>query len=492
MAARQPECALLYRQPGSLPAETMVLPADVLTDIEGKAGLVTLVATGDGQGEARWDDGGVPRRRPFVTVLPAKLPRLPELPANWQPVEPAFLLALAEAARTTARDGVRYALARIQFRGRSGQLVATDGRQLLVQGGFALPWSEDVLIPALPLFVSRDLPREGPIALGRTATHVGLRIGPWTFPLEIDTSGRYPNTERVIPRGDGLASRLRLSEDDACFLAHVLPRLPGSKDDLAPVTLELGEQVVLRARPDDAPQVTEVLLSGSSCAGPAVRVACNRRFLWRLVQLGFREVLVRNATTPLLCRDETRTYLFMPLEGAMPSAPDATRIISGESMPIAHRAKPKPEPERSQAIMPRPQTNGEEPRNGPARVPAPVPAASEAEPPDPLVEAEALRALLHDAQLRLNRLLSALKQQRRHSRAPARRGGLAAPAAPGPLTPFSLFILELEIVDELGFIADAAPARPAGPPSGPFTTKSRRGGRAGAPGRGQRRRPHDG
>jgi hypothetical protein len=43
--------------------------------------------------------------------------------------------------------------------------------------------------------------------------------------------------------------------------------------------------------------------------------------------------------------------------------------------------------------------------------------SSEAEPLDPLMEAEALRSLLHDAQLRLNRLLAALKQQRRHNRA---------------------------------------------------------------------------
>lgn len=67
--------------------------------------------------------------------------------------------------------------------------------------------------------------------------------------------------------------------------------------------------------------------------------------------------------------------------------------------------------------MPRPHTNGEEPRNGPAGVPAPPLSPSEGEPPDPLVEAESLRASLHDAQFRLSRLLSALKQQRRQTRA---------------------------------------------------------------------------
>jgi hypothetical protein len=426
MVARQQECVIVYQQPGKHARETLFFPADVLADIEGKNGSVTLEASEEGKGEARWDDAGVPRCRPFDTVKPERMPDLPVIPANFQPIEPAFLHALAEAARTTARDGVRYALTRIQVRGRRGQLVATDGRQLLMQGGFSLPWPEDVLIPALPLFVSRDLPASEPIAIGRTDKHVSLRIGPWTFHLEIDSNGRYPNAETVIPRIDQAASRLHLSEDDARFLSHVLPRLPGDKDDSSPVTLDLGQEVVLRARGERSPPLNEVVLSGSSCEGSPVRVACNLRFLWRVVQLGFRDLIVCNATTPLVCRDETRTYLFMPLDGALPPAPDAVRIVSGESVSLPTRAKPKsqpetaqpqPQPERSRATMPRPQSNGDDPRNGPASVPpSPIP-SPETEPLDPLMEAEALRSLLHDAQMRLGRLLAALKQQRRHNRA---------------------------------------------------------------------------
>jgi len=426
MVAHQQECVIVSQQPGKHTRETLFFPADVLADIEGKDCSATLQTTGEGQGEARWDDAGVPRCRRFDTAKPGRMPEVPPMPKHFQPVEPAFLHALAEAARTTARDGVRYALTRIQVRGRRGQLVATDGRQLLTQGGFSLPWREDVLIPALPLFVSRDLPANEPIALGRTDKHVSLRIGPWTFHLEIDSNGRYPDAENVIPKGDTMASRLHLSEEDARFLAHVLPRLPGDKEDLSPVTLDLGQEVLLRARAERSPQVSEVLLSGSSCEGPAVRVACNRRFLWRVVQLGFRDLVVRNANTPLVCRDQTRTYLFMPLDGALSPAPDAVRIVSGESLPIATRAKPKPQPEtskaqaqpeRSREVMTRSQSNGEEPRNGPPGVPPTSLSSTDAEPPDPLMEAEALRSLLHDAQLRLGRLLAALKQQRRHNRA---------------------------------------------------------------------------
>jgi len=175
IAAHQQECDVLYQQPGKHARETLFFPADALADIEGKDGSVMLETIGEGKAEAHWDDAGVPRSRSFDTVKPERMPDLPVMPAHFQSLEPAFLHALVEAARTTARDGVRYALTRIQVRGRRGQLVATDGRQLLLQGGFSLP--------------------------------------------------------------------------------------------------------LLRARAERSPQVSEVLLSGSSCEGPAVRVACNRRFL---------------------------------------------------------------------------------------------------------------------------------------------------------------------------------------------------------------------
>jgi hypothetical protein len=68
--------------------------------------------------------------------------------------------------------------------------------------------------------------------------------------------------------------------------------------------------------------------------------------------------------------------------------------------------------------MPRPPSNSDEPRNGPERMqPSSPPLGDGEQLPDPLLEAEALRSLLHDAQLRLGRLLTALKQQRRQTRA---------------------------------------------------------------------------
>ena len=66
--------------------------------------------------------------------------------------------------------------------------------------------------------------------------------------------------------------------------------------------------------------------------------------------------------------------------------------------------------------MPRPPLKDDEP-NGSAAGSPPSLTRLDSDMLDPLTEAEALRGLLHEGQLRLSRLLSALKQQRRQTRA---------------------------------------------------------------------------
>src|SRR5207249_768602 len=80
--------------------------------------------------------------------------------------------ALAEASATACDDNTRYALNGILLKGNGGAVVATDGRQLLVQDGFDLPWTGDVLIRRSPVFASQALPRGRPLSVGKTDTHV--------------------------------------------------------------------------------------------------------------------------------------------------------------------------------------------------------------------------------------------------------------------------------------------------------------------------------
>ena len=264
----------------------LVFPATILADVEGGRGTVDLETVGAGKGRASWIDGAVPRTVEFDITDAESLPDLPKRPGVIADVGADFLTVLAEASQTAAKDSARFALTHIQLRGKRGQVVGTDGRQLLVQSGYRLPWSEDVLIPALPVYGCREF-HVGPcVQVGRTETHVMVRDGPWTLFLAIDTKLRYPDVDVVIPKRNA-NTRVHLSEKDAQFLLAALPKLPGTDDNLQPVTLDLGEQVVVRARGQSSPQVSELVLAGSRTMGPALRAAMDRRYLSRLIRLGF-------------------------------------------------------------------------------------------------------------------------------------------------------------------------------------------------------------
>src|SRR5262249_56739341 len=122
------------------------------------------------------------------SVTPDSVPPFPESPEKFTELPDSFLVALQEACLSAARESVRFGIARVQLRGRKGAVVGTDGRQLLVWGGFPLPWKEDLLVPRLPVFGFRDTPIARPVAIGRPDKDVLFQVGSWTFALAIDTA----------------------------------------------------------------------------------------------------------------------------------------------------------------------------------------------------------------------------------------------------------------------------------------------------------------
>src|SRR5579871_1339490 len=272
-----PEVAVVHHQPGKYAPEALAVPAEVLDDTEGRGeDLISLEANGPQTVQARWTDAGVPQVRDYDAKDPDNSPAFPELPPRWTTLEPGLLQALTDAAHTAARDNPRYAVHRTQLRGAAGEVVATDGRELLIQGGFPFPWQDDLLIPSVGAFALRKVPQDAPVALGKTDTHVGLRVGPWTFLLTLDKEGRFPNAQHVVPALTGNVTTCRLSAEDATFLAKALPRLPGGKDEDAPLTLDLNGHLAVRVRGEGQPQATEVVLSRSAVDGPPVRLVSNR------------------------------------------------------------------------------------------------------------------------------------------------------------------------------------------------------------------------
>ncbi len=412
------EVAVRFHQDGNFPAAELAFPGAVLATLEGgPAETLTLEEVRPDRGRARWEQGGTSRSAEFPTVRPASVAPFPALPTELMPLPDGFLVALGEAARTTADAATaRLSLSRVQLRGRSGEVIATDGRQALVQAGFPLPWPEDLLVPRVPVFAGRLPPGATPVAIGRTESHVVVRAGPWAFALRIDAGARYPDVRGVIPRQNDRSTRLRLDPADAALLRKALPGLPGKDEHLRPVTLELGPRPVVRARALSGDTQEEVGLTRSAVSGPPLRVVTDRRYLLRALQLGFGEFEAGPGERPLVCRQGQRTYLWMLLSDKEALPPTSAARPVGAAVEPSPFTREVPDPTRRPIAMSRPVPhNGHPPQDGAA---APHAAGSpESGLETLLAEAEALRGLLQEAQGRLGRLLAGLKHQRRQAKA---------------------------------------------------------------------------
>src|SRR5205823_12227512 len=177
------------------------------------------------KGEARWADRGVPKTHPFDALLPGRQHRPPDPPDEWRAAPPDLLAALHECGRTAAKDAGRFALTRVQLKGRAGHVIGTDGKTALVWSRLDLPFADDLLVPALPVFGSRELAGERELRLGRTTTHLVVAAGPWRVDLPVDTAGRYPDVAGVIPRDAPTVAGI--DDGDAAALVDALPGLPG-------------------------------------------------------------------------------------------------------------------------------------------------------------------------------------------------------------------------------------------------------------------------
>ena len=397
----------------------VALPLDALAEFEGRGEeSVVLEATAPEHTAVRWADRGIPQAREYtVPALDTPGP-LPALPTVWSDRSIGLLDALAEAAASACDDSTRYSLGCVLLKGSTGEIAATDGHQLLIQGGFDLPWSGDVMVCRSPIFACKALPRDQPLEIGKTASHVVLRTGPWTIFLEIQTEGRFPDVARAIPAAGTSPTRLRLDPEDARFLQPALDRLPGREEDNAPATLDLNGCVAVRARGDGQAQATELVLSRSRYDGPPVRLCTNRGFLSRALKLGFTEVEIGAAEAPLVCRDPLRTFAWQPLsrDSAIAPSNDVTRIESTLNNHPVPAQEHRPTKARNTLNEPR-ISNGQVTRNGDtpdrlAQVETPTVNGLAAL----IQEAEALHEALADARTRTGRLVVALRRHRKRER----------------------------------------------------------------------------
>lgn len=378
------------------------VPLNWLAGVEGADDTpVTLEVVSAAEAKAAWTDRGEPKSAAVSLRKPAA--DMPALPVRWEPAERLLTAALHEAGRCAAVETGKYNLTRLQLRGKDGRVVGTDGKQALIMGGFRFPFAEDVHVPAVPVFGMKEWDREFGCRIGRTGDGVCVGIGEWLFWLKDDKDTRFPDVAGVIRRHAG-GARLHVNDDDAAMLLANLPKMPGADDDYAPVTVCVGGACRVRARAEAGGQAVELRLTGSSGDGPPTFWTCDRRYLHRALLLGFRDFTARKPGESLLATGGPNSYVFAQLEPeAMVGSPggghsDPTdAAVSAPSKPALSRAQ------RNTDVNP-PDTNSR-----------PDPAGDE--PPDPLAEAEALRAMLGEALTRSARLVTALKGYRRQRKA---------------------------------------------------------------------------
>jgi hypothetical protein len=285
----------------------------------------------------------------------------------------------------------------LQLRGQAGELAGTDGRQLLLWGGFALPFREELLVPAVPIFGGRELAGEQDVSIGRTAKHVAVAAGPWTVWLTIDAESKYPDVISVIPSFSG---KLVIDDADAAAVLQDLQRRPNFREEVVPVVLDLGSRSAVHWPEGTPGRKKPLILSRSTFSGPATAINLDPQFIIRALTLGFHEMHTASGDSPVLFRDEHRRYLVANLGPAPVPA-----VTSNTPALPAPRPSGLPPQHREESMTT--ERNGGPPADDP--------------PPDdmldPLTEAEALRVALTEVVRRSGRLIAFLRRFQKQRRA---------------------------------------------------------------------------
>lgn len=346
--------SLRYHDPHPQDAESLLLPLQVLDDVQGpKAEPVFLNTRRTGVVGVSWQENGVFRDLEYDAPEPnPDAPAFPALPAAFVQNGPELLTALRNAYETTDMESKRYALGCVQLR-QDGALAATDGRQMFRQTGFQFGCDVNVLIQSTRFFSSKELPAE-PVQLGslsddKGVSKVAFQIGPWTFWIDTEREGRFPDIDSIIPSTNHCKSTLRLSLADARFLVDNMHRLPNG-DTHREVTLDLNGSVVLRAASTSTPRPAEIILRNSTKQGDDIRICTDRQFLARAASMGFTEIHLPDSESPAVAQDATRIYLWMVLspKDAIKPTDDCVRIES--PFDYGHRTSLPPIPPRTTPV----------------------------------------------------------------------------------------------------------------------------------------------
>jgi hypothetical protein len=334
--------AVEYFDPEPREPADLTIPTALLDDVQGnKSEPVRIYCPKKKVLAATWDEKGVERTIQYTLPKP-EATKFHDEPASFTSNSPILLQALDDASRVTDQHSTRYALGCLHFQ--LGRVSATDGRQLLVQTGFDFGFQEELLAHSSDVFGCSELPQDQPVMIGKTDTHLVVRVGPWSLYAEIQKEARFPRVLDIIPAVQSAKTTLDLHSDDAAFLVGNASRLPSSLEEQA-VTFECNGAISVRAKTAGT-QAAELQLTNSSKSGEDVTICLNRGNLINAARMQFNKLYLYGNSSAVLAHDDYRSYLFMPLESqanAVKASNDCLKI-------------PSPVSSRSSVSYPRPYT----------------------------------------------------------------------------------------------------------------------------------------
>lgn len=342
--------SLTYVQETEQMEDRLMFPITALALCEGKTDEpVTFEFPDDKHIHVAWQDGSIPQVRelearsdPAVRICaPINIES-----ESWSVQPPHFLTALRDAVATTEQSPSRYALNCLQLRGTTGAIAATDGRQILVQGGMSFPWQEDLLVQGSDVFNSPVIAHDQSVLVAKTDTHVLFQFGCWTIGFKIQTDLRFPKIDALLGSKGSAESRVDFSAADRRFLLDTIPKLPCYTDQHQSLTVELNGKIAVRAKSEQQSTATELVLTSSQRLGPDIRINTNRFYLKRALEMGFPAMTIYGTNVPIQCYDQNRTYLWALLspEHALKSSENDVSI---ESSSHVISAKPHRKIDRS-------------------------------------------------------------------------------------------------------------------------------------------------
>jgi len=415
--------ALQYHDPQAQDREHLLVPLNVLEDVQGaKAEPVFLNTRRAGVLGASWHDKGVFHDLEYDSPEPvADAKPFPAMPTQLAENPPTMLAALRDAYETTDIESNRYALGSIQVRGSEGVIAATDGRQLLKQTGFQFGFENELLLEHTKFFANKELPDDQPVRVGKSDDKtVVFQVGPWSYWIAV-ADGRFPDIDRIIPSTQYSKATLQLNAADAKFMVDNLHRMPNGVTNRE-LTLDLNGFVILRATSPTTPRPAEMILRNSRKQGDDVRICTDRKFLARAAEMGFSEIHLPDNTAPAVARDATRTFLWMLLDAkeAIKPTDDCLRIES----PFDYGPRASSTPSRKESPMNRIAPTPTAPLNQPDPVqPAALTAeqtirrrkrtANGGKPASSIEQAISLREQLRTALTSSKELIRSLKTEKR-------------------------------------------------------------------------------